>query len=1137
MKKSLLLTLFLIVTFALSTNIWALPNENSTTTSSSNRNIFEEDFTGVAVGAIPAGWNKSPNTTNWGAVASANAGGQSPEMRFNWSPSGVDVFRLSTPLIDAAAYDNILLTFKHNVNHFGDNYTLRVQTSTDGTTWTDRWTIVNPPASIPAETVDVSLNAVGGESFYLAWVFDGDSYNINYWYVDDIVVIEANPGTIEGVVTLDGGAGDVTDVTVTAGGETVNPATDGSYEISLLSGFYNVTASLPGYEIHTLENVEVTAGQANTGNDFTLGNIEIDVSPASLTADMLPGDPPLTVPLTISSDGNGALDFSISIDWIWDRGNIPESIQTPVTRSLNPEHSDRAPATLSTVQTYDEHSRELFDLLYHFPCHDAGGEYQAVTDGNYIYTARWNEATIFRYELDGTFVEQFTIPGFSGSLRDMTYDGEYFYGSPNTTVIYILDLANEALIGQINTSVATIRSIAYDADNDAFWVGSGWSPAQLQLVDRQGTTIQSLPTTVSSISGLAWENVSDGGPYLWAFTQPASNNILNQIDMTTGSSVQTFDIATLGILAPDSISGGLHITDQLVDGMWTFLGNCQNDVIFVLELGDSFPPWVSVDPNSGTIPGNDDMIIDVTFDPADWDPGIYNANLVINNNSLDSPVIVPVSMYLDATQLYPPQNLEAVAGDGIVELTWEEPNIPPDVRLELEGYNVYRDGDMINAALVTELEYTDTDVENGITYSYYVTAVYDEGESNPSNVVEATPEGSALNPPQNLTYEVIDEINVHLMWEAPEGETLDEFRYDDGVQDGQLGFQGGTNNGVMGSVHRNDAEVHEVHWFTTNEGGPHATVNLFIFGLNAQGLPNGSDVLFQQMSIPNVDMQWNEFVLPDPVSAPNGFMLAMSYTGFLGLGTDDGIGAPWEFQPNTHYFSADYTGNQWSTVESAGFEANFMLRAYGHDFGELRSAPLAAMPVTQSDILLTNTSGRSTGTSLLTTPVTTERTAGRALLGYNVYRDGVIINPTLVTETEYLDENLDTGQYIYYVTAVYDEGESDPTDEVTVDIVNNVGEEPVTPFVTKLHSNYPNPFNPETTIGFSVENQSLVTVEIYNIIGQRVRVLVNEVMEAGEHSAVWNGRDRNNREVSSGIYFYRMQSGEYTDTKKMILMK
>jgi len=97
--------------------------------------------------------------------------------------------------------------------------------------------------------------------------------------------------------------------------------------------------------------------------------------------------------------------------------------------------------------------------------------------------------------------------------------------------------------------------------------------------------------------------------------------------------------------------------------------------------------------------------------------------------------------------------------------------------------------------------------------------------------------------------------------------------------------------------------------------------------------------------------------------------------------------------------------------------------------------------------------------------------------------------------------------------------------------------EVLTPATTALKGNYPNPFNPETTIQFALTRKDRVNINIYSINGQLVRSLVNAVYGVGAHSAIWNGRDNNGRFVSSGVYFYRMRVGEYTATKKMLLLK
>ena len=98
-------------------------------------------------------------------------------------------------------------------------------------------------------------------------------------------------------------------------------------------------------------------------------------------------------------------------------------------------------------------------------------------------------------------------------------------------------------------------------------------------------------------------------------------------------------------------------------------------------------------------------------------------------------------------------------------------------------------------------------------------------------------------------------------------------------------------------------------------------------------------------------------------------------------------------------------------------------------------------------------------------------------------------------------------------------------------------DDPVAVLVTSLKGCYPNPFNPTTTISFSIKEKTPVELVIYNILGQKVRTLVNQPLEPGEHSIVWNGTDNKGRSVASGIYFYRMKAGNYSETKKMVLKK
>jgi len=93
------------------------------------------------------------------------------------------------------------------------------------------------------------------------------------------------------------------------------------------------------------------------------------------------------------------------------------------------------------------------------------------------------------------------------------------------------------------------------------------------------------------------------------------------------------------------------------------------------------------------------------------------------------------------------------------------------------------------------------------------------------------------------------------------------------------------------------------------------------------------------------------------------------------------------------------------------------------------------------------------------------------------------------------------------------------------------------PATSILLGNYPNPFNPETTIRFSIGKDSWVDLGIYNVKGQLVRTLASDVYQVGTHQVIWNGKNDKGQDVSSGVYFFKMTTDKYTETRKMMLLK
>jgi hypothetical protein len=99
-------------------------------------------------------------------------------------------------------------------------------------------------------------------------------------------------------------------------------------------------------------------------------------------------------------------------------------------------------------------------------------------------------------------------------------------------------------------------------------------------------------------------------------------------------------------------------------------------------------------------------------------------------------------------------------------------------------------------------------------------------------------------------------------------------------------------------------------------------------------------------------------------------------------------------------------------------------------------------------------------------------------------------------------------------------------------VITAVNDKPILKSSFILYQNYPNPFNPTTTINYSVPKQSFVTIKVYDVLGREVATLVNENKPVGNYSIQFNAN-----KLTSGIYFYGMESGSYSQAKKLLLLK
>jgi hypothetical protein len=161
--------------------------------------------------------------------------------------------------------------------------------------------------------------------------------------------------------------------------------------------------------------------------------------------------------------------------------------------------------------------------------------------------------------------------------------------------------------------------------------------------------------------------------------------------------------------------------------------------------------------------------------------------------------------------------------------------------------------------------------------------------------------------------------------------------------------------------------------------------------------------------------------------------------------------------------------------------------------------------------------------------------------------EGVIANFEFAIEDEYLEvfsiEPTVIEKPSHEAMFVYSDDGKDMIDvapeigAITVEVAALIAPEDLLPESFGLRQNYPNPFNPDTRIAFDLPKSVNVRIDIFNVLGQKVSTLINEYKEAGTHQVTWNGTSESGGSVASGMYFYRIEADEFSDTKKMMMLK
>jgi hypothetical protein len=388
------------------------------------------------------------------------------------------------------------------------------------------------------------------------------------------------------------------------------------------------------------KNVDVTLHVGEPG-----GDPEIVVNPDEFYFE-LPVSQLETQIMEVHNMGGGMLDYSLTIEYDgMDAAGTPVPQERPA--NFNISNCEVAPGSYAGPVQYTD---DPFDLQFEYACADATGEAGIESDGTYIYTTLWNGTQFVKYDLQGNYVETFAC-GSAAALRDLAYDGMYFYGGAAATTIFEMDFTNKVLVSTFTAPVAS-RAIAYDPIQDGFWANN-WSTAPT-LFDRGGATLNSFAIGGDeSFYGFAFMH-NDEGTGLWGYSQKVgtSQNMLYLYDVDNGTILNEFDMLSILSLptAGTDIAGGLYMQENMIPGTWTLGGIVQNICIWGVEMGAAEGPvyWLSVEPTSGSVAGGGMDEVDVICNTNGFaDIVYYYATIMVASNDPDMPMVeVPVTLGL-----------------------------------------------------------------------------------------------------------------------------------------------------------------------------------------------------------------------------------------------------------------------------------------------------------------------------------------------------------------------------------------------------------------------------------------------------------------------------------------------------------
>lgn len=234
---------------------------------------------------------------------------------------------------------------------------------------------------------------------------------------------------------------------------------------------------------------------------------------------------------------------------------------------------------VTIIEFQDKSNRYMGELQFSFPDLMGDGEAGCETDGEFIYTVLPD--SFVKYDMDGFLVEVFSIAGVS-DVKDLAYDGEFFYGAAANTTVFVMDFTTQSLITTF-TAPTDVRAIAYNEDDYTFYANN-WG-TDIVNFDASGNNLGSFTPSVSAIYGLAYDKWSiQGIQCLWAYDQGENNLIQFALP---GGEPTGFVIDVECQTCSTGLAGGLFTYPGLYEqGIVTIGGNAQDEEVWGIKLTD-----------------------------------------------------------------------------------------------------------------------------------------------------------------------------------------------------------------------------------------------------------------------------------------------------------------------------------------------------------------------------------------------------------------------------------------------------------------------------------------------------------------------------------------------------------------------